>query len=125
MVGPVDKLPMFSDLALLNKLYGRFNARDMDAALALMHPDVEWANGMEGGHVNGHQGVRVYWTRQWAEIDPHVDPMTFNRGPDQVTVVEVHQTVRDLAGQLLSDQTVHHIFTIEDGLVRRFEIRHP
>ena len=87
---------MFSDLPLLNKLYDRFNARDIDAALALMHPDVEWANGMEGGHVSGHHGVRAYWTRQWAAIDPHVDPTTFNRGPDKKTVVEVHQTVRDL-----------------------------
>jgi ketosteroid isomerase-like protein len=68
---------MFSDLALLTSLYDRFNARNMEAVIAVMHPDVLWANGMEGGHVNGHQGVREYWTRQWAVIDPHVEPTTF------------------------------------------------
>jgi hypothetical protein len=116
---------MFSDLALLNRLYDRFNARDMEAVIAAMHPDILWANGMEGGHVNGHQGVREYWTRQWAVIDPHVEPMSFGTGLDQETIVEVRQTVRDLAGQLLSDNVVRHIFRIEGGLIRRFDIGNP
>src|SRR5467141_1161513 len=61
---------MPSDTELLEHLYDRFNARDMEAVLATMHLDVMWANGMEGGHVHGHDGVRNYWTRQWAIIDP-------------------------------------------------------
>ena len=116
---------MFSDQALLNRLYDRFNARDMEAVIAVMHPDIVWANGMEGGYVNGHQGVREYWPRQWAVIDPHVEPTTFATGPNGETIVEVHQTVRDLAGQLLSDKVVSHIFRIEDGLIRRSNIRNP
>jgi ketosteroid isomerase-like protein len=40
---------MPSDRELLERLYDRFNARDMEAALATMHPDVTWANGLEGG----------------------------------------------------------------------------
>ena len=60
---------MSSDTELLERLYDRFNARDIEAALATMHPDVIWANGLEGGHVHGHDGVRDYWTRQWAMMD--------------------------------------------------------
>ena len=37
--------------------------------------------------------------------------------------VEVHQVVHDLDGNLLVDQMVGHIFRIEGGLVRRFDIR--
>ena len=33
--------------------YAAFNRRDIDGALAAMHPDVEWENGMEGGFVRG------------------------------------------------------------------------
>jgi ketosteroid isomerase-like protein len=62
---------------LLKKTYGAFNGRDIDAALAAMTPDVEWPNGMEGGIVHGHDGIRAYWTRQWGIVDPHVDPVTF------------------------------------------------
>jgi hypothetical protein len=46
-----------------------------------------------------------------------------SRGADGATNVEVHQTVRDLKGSVLSDKMVGHIFRIEDGLIRRFDIR--
>jgi hypothetical protein len=111
-----------ADLDLLQRLYARFNARDMAAVLATMHGDVRWANGMEGGQVWWHEGVRDYWTRQWAMIDPHVEPVGFTTLADGGTEVEVHQTVRDLNGSILSDKTVRHIFHIEDGLVRGFDI---
>jgi hypothetical protein len=91
--------------------------------LAALDETVVWANGMEGGHVHGRDGVRSYWTRQWAMIDPHVDPVGFSRGPEGEIAVEVHQVVHDLHGSLLLDQMVGHIFRIEDGLVRRFDIR--
>jgi len=107
---------------LLNMLYQRFNARDMEAVLATMHGDVLWANGMEGGHVSGHEGVRGYWTRQWAMIDPHVEPVSFSTPADGSTEVEVHQIVRDLNGRILSDKMVRHIFRMDDGLIRRFDI---
>lgn len=111
------------ELSFLTRLYGHFNARDMEAVLAAMHEDVIWANGMEGGHVHGRDGVRSYWTRQWAMIDPHVEPVGFSKGPEEEIIVEVHQVVHDLTGTLLSDQMVGHIFKIEDGLIRRFDIR--
>ena len=114
---------MPNDTELLEHLYDRFNARDMEAVLATMHRDVMWANGMEGGHVYGPDGVRDYWTRQWAMIDPHVEPAGFSAGADGATNVEVHQTVRDLKGSVMSDKMVGHIFRIEDGLIRRFDIR--
>ncbi len=108
---------------ILKRLYERFNARDMDALLAMMRPDVVWANGMEGGYVHGRAGVRDYWTRQWALVDPHVDPIDFSTGEDGEIEVEVHQVVRDLKGHVLADKIVGHAFHIEDGLIRRFDIR--
>jgi ketosteroid isomerase-like protein len=119
----MPKRPMPGAAELLKHLYDRFNARDMEAVLAIMHRDVAWANGMDGGHVHGHDGVRSYWTRQWAMINPHVEPTGFSAGADGAFHVEVHQTVRDLNGNMLSDKTVGHIFRIEGGLIQRFDIR--
>ena len=34
---------------LLQKLYAAFNARDIDAVLPALHPDVDWPNGWEVG----------------------------------------------------------------------------
>jgi hypothetical protein len=116
---------MSDEVELLKRVYDRFNARDMETVLASMHEDVIWANGMEGGHVHGRDGVRNYWTRQWAMIDPHVEPVSFSSGLDGELVVEVHQTVRDLQGNILADQMVGHIFRLESGLIKHFDIRRP
>jgi nuclear transport factor 2 (NTF2) superfamily protein len=108
--------------AFLSHVYERFNARDMETVLAAMHENVLWANGMDGGYVNGRDGVRQYWTRQWAMVDPRVEPVGFSEGSNGKTVVRVHQVVRDLSGTLLLDHEVSHIFSIEDGLIKRFDI---
>lgn len=114
---------MSSEVELLKRVYDRFNARDMESVLAAMHHDVIWANGMDGGHVHGRDGVRSYWTRQWATVDPRVEPVEFSHGRQGEIVVEVHQTVRDLSGNLLADKMVGHMFRIENGLIKRFDIR--
>jgi hypothetical protein len=116
---------MPSDADLLKYLYARFNARDMEALLNTMHPDVSWANGMEGGHVHGREGVRSYWTRQWGMIDPQVEPISFTACPNGTTKAEVHQVVRDLKGAILLDKMVGHVFRIEQGLITRFDIEDP
>jgi hypothetical protein len=110
---------------LLEKSYEAFNARDIDAALAAMHVDVDWPNGMEGGYVHGHSGVRDYWTRQWGLIDPHVEPLRFETDEDGRIVVDVRQVVRDRTGNTIADERVQHVYLIEDGLVRTMEIRKP
>jgi ketosteroid isomerase-like protein len=114
---------MSSETKLLELLYDRFNARDMEAVLATMHRDVIWANGLEGGHVHGHDGVRDYWTRQWAMMDSRAEPTGFSIGEDGTVHVEVHLTARDHEGNLLFDTRGGHVFRIEDGLIRRFDIR--
>jgi hypothetical protein len=107
---------------LLLGAYREFNARAMDAVLARMHPSVEWANGMEGGFVFGVEGVRDYWTRQWAVIDPNVEPISITEDAAGRWVVEVHQVVRDREGKLLMDKVVHHAYRIKDGLIARMDI---
>jgi hypothetical protein len=114
---------MSQEIDFVTRIYDRFNARDMDAVIAAMQEDVAWANGMEGGHVHGREGVREYWTRQWAQVNPRVDPESIAVGPDGELVVEVHQVVRDLEGKLLADVMVGHIFRLEDGRIKRFDIR--
>ena len=111
-----------SEIELLRAAYAAFNARDIDAALALMTPDVAWPRAFKGGFVRGHEKVRAYWKEQWSEIDPHVEPMAFHSdGPEHV-LVDVHQVVRDLAGAVLADERVGHRFTLAHGLIQAMEV---
>ena len=121
---------MDNDIEVLKRMYDCFNARDIDGVLGALTDDVAWANGMDGGHVHGREGVREYWTRQWAIVSPHVEPVSFDRAPDGSIVVEVRQSVRDLQGRPLQDQThglrdktVGHVFYLQEGAVARFDIR--
>lgn len=110
------------DVALLRAAYAAFNARDIDAALATMASDVRWPKAFKGGFACGHTEVRAYWTEQWSEIDPHVEPVSFHPEEAGRILVEVHQVVRDLAGVVLADQHVGHRFTVENGLIRSMEV---
>jgi len=87
-----------------------------------MTPDVDWPNAWEGGRVSGRAAVRDYWTRQFAAIHPHVDPTDFTELEDGRIQVSVRQKVMDLAGRLLDETTVVHIYTFRHGLIDRMDI---
>ena len=113
---------MGTKLELLKTAYEAFNARDIEAVLALMHSDVDWPNGMDGGRVFGHANVREYWRRQWAVVDPRVEPVRFEEDASGRVIVGVHQVVRDMAGKILIDRLVQHAYAIHDGLIERMDI---
>lgn len=108
--------------ALLRDAYVAFNERDIDRALAAMAPDVAWPNGWEGGHVHGHDEVRAYWTRQWAEIDPQVTPTAVTPTDSGRVAVTVDQQVRAPDGSLISANEVQHLYTFRNGQVTRMDI---
>jgi ketosteroid isomerase-like protein len=110
------------EIEMLRAAYTAFNARDIDAALALMAPDVAWPRAFKGGFVRGPEEVRAYWTEQWSEIDGQVEPVAFHAEDAGQILVEVHQVVRDLAGAVLADEHVGHRFTIEHGLIQAMEV---
>jgi hypothetical protein len=116
---------MTSNKELITAVYRSFNARDIDAVLARMHPDVDWPNGMEGGRVHGHDAVRAYWQRQWTVVDPRVDPTHIEDDESGRNVVDVHQVIRDMGGKILLDRMVQHIYSIQNGLITRMDIREP
>jgi hypothetical protein len=107
---------------LIKKAYSAFNSRDIDTALSTFHPDIEWPKAFEGGYVSGHSAIREYWTRQWTEINPNVQPVELNERKDGTLEVTVRQKVKDLQGNTISDGIVKHIYTLQDGLLRRMDI---
>ena len=107
---------------LIKKAYSAFNSRDIDTALSTFHSDVQWPKAFEGGYVSGHDEIRKYWTRQWSEINPNVEPIGFNETQDGKLEVTVHQIVKDLQDNVMFDGTVKHIYTIQDDLLRRMDI---
>jgi hypothetical protein len=110
--------------SMIQQAYSAFNRRDIGGALALMTQDVSWPKASEGGKVVGKQEIRAYWTRQWAEFDPHVEPLAMTEEDGGKTRVRVHQLVKSLQGNILSDSEVLHIFTMNSGLISAMNLGH-
>ena len=108
--------------ALIERAYSAFNRRDIDGVLALMTEDVSWPKAAEGVRIVGKEEVRAYWTRQWAEIDPHVDPIAMTEEDGGKIRVRVHQLVKSLDGDVLADPEVLHIYTVKNGLIAAMDI---
>jgi len=107
---------------LIKKAYSAFNSRDIDTALSTFHTDVEWPKAFEGGYISGHEEIRKYWTRQWNEINPNVNPLEITERPNGTFEVKIHQLVKDLEGNVIFDGTVKHIYTVQDDLLRKMDI---
>ena len=104
------------------ELYSAFNRREIDRALRQMSESVSWPKASEGGRVVGKDEIRAYWTRQWKEFDPHVEPLeVIDRGAGKIDV-RVHQLVKSLDGHELSDSEVWHSYTLADGLIERMDL---
>jgi hypothetical protein len=107
---------------VIEKAYSAFNERNIDNALSTMQPDVQWSKAWEGGYISGHNEIKQYWTRQWTEINPNVEPIGFIERDNGSLEVKVHQKVKDLRGNLMFDGTVKHIYTFQDGLIKTMDI---
>ncbi|MFP5228459.1 MAG: nuclear transport factor 2 family protein [Acidobacteriota bacterium] len=107
---------------LMERAYAAFNRRDIDGVLVLMTEDVSWPKASEGGRAAGKEEVRAYWTRQWREFDPHVEPMAITEDEDGRVRVTVHQVVRSLGGDILSDSEVLHVYTVKGGRIAAMNI---
>ena len=110
---------------LFRGLYEAFNRRDIDAVLALMSDEVDWPNAWKGGRLTGREAVRDYWTAQWAEIDPHVEPLSVTERPDGSLEVTVRQVVRSSDGELVGEGEVVHVYRMHEGLINRMDVEAP
>jgi hypothetical protein len=113
---------MASVKTIIDQAYSAFNKRDIDGALALMTEDVSWPKASEGGRVVGKEEIRAYWTRQWDEFAPHVEPLAITGEDGGRVRVRVHQLVKSLHGDVLSDSEVLHVFTLNSGLIAAMDL---
>jgi hypothetical protein len=108
---------------LIAQAYSAFNQRNVDGVLALMSENVSWPKASEGGRAVGKEEIRAYWTRQWQEFDPYVEPIEVIDHEEGKTHVRVHQLVKNLDGDVLSESEVWHVYTIANGLIERMDLK--
>jgi ketosteroid isomerase-like protein len=116
------------NLERVQRLYDYLNQGDLDAALAVLDPGVEWWTRWDTPDTAIVKG-RERWGTRWAEITGVLEE--FHQEPTQVidageyVVVCVHQVARTRG--VLIDQHEVHVFRLRDGLVielREFHEKH-
>ncbi|MCB1498436.1 MAG: nuclear transport factor 2 family protein [Bauldia sp.] len=102
-------------------IYDALNARDLDELLEHLAPEVEWAHGIDGGREHSRAGVRAFWEKTWKEVNPLIEPMEMQT-VDGAVHVRVQQFVTSLAGAVLQNKKVGHIFSFDGPFVTRLDV---
>jgi ketosteroid isomerase-like protein len=115
--------PAASHEEVVRRAYSAFNERDVDAALALMDPEVDWPNVPKGGFIHGQEQVRHHWREQFRQADPRIELAGVAEKDDGRVEAQVRQIVRAPDGSKLSDDRAVHVFTFAGERIRRMEVR--
>lgn len=115
-------LPPDAISGIIAKVYRAFNDRDIDGVFVHLAPGVDWENGTTGGRVIGRDALRSYWTEQWKDLDPKVEPMRIDVEDDGSVHVRVDQLVRDRAGNILVNREVEHVFEFDGPFITRMTV---
>lgn len=107
--------------AMVSDLWDALNRRDREAAAALLHPNVDYANLIDGGRCLGREAVLDYWRRASAGMKYEATPLAYETRPDGRLAVTIQHTVRRLDGRLWTEGSILHLFTFSDGLISRMD----
>ncbi len=106
----------------IDALWDALNRQDIDAALALLHPDVDWQDVMKGGRLKGAAAMRAYWTDVYALIRSDSSTLEYSDAGDGRVVARSWHSVRDLKGKLWTEETMTYVFSFRDGLISRMDL---
>lgn len=106
---------------LLLRFYKALDAKDVEAVMALLHPDVDFPDQLDETRIQGAAAVRAYYVKAFALISAESTPTAFHARPDRTMEVRVHHHVTSLDGALWHDGPVDYSFHFRDGLIVRLD----
>lgn len=109
------------NVELVRRGYDAFNRGDIEGALEILHPDVEWSTylvpGPGGGTYRGHEGVRELWDDARNIFgDFRNDPERLMEAGDKV-VAFITVRGRGKASGIDVKARIAHVMTLRDGKV--------
>lgn len=108
--------------AVLLRAYETYNSRDLVGLSALLHPDVEWPDILDGGVIAGRQTVIDYFARQFDLMVPDARLISITEEPPARLVADIQYAVKDLKGRLWSDTRATLAYDFRDGLIARLTV---
>src|SRR4051794_38375920 len=112
------------NVEVVERWYAAYNDRNLEGALALMHPRVSLTSagmsGVEGSEHVGHVGMRRYFADLWETWeDPRVEVEQLLDHGESVVMLG-HTTGRGRLSGIDLDFPVASVIEVEDGLICRY-----
>jgi ketosteroid isomerase-like protein len=115
-----------SNIQTVQDLYSAFSRRDIAAVLAVLSPDVEWAEPDHpfnpcAGTRHGHAGF-LEWARIGSQEEDILllEPRLFLAGQDNIAVVGHTRCCAKSTGRIYETDFVH-LVSFKDGQIVRFQ----
>jgi hypothetical protein len=106
----------------IEQAYPAFNKRDIDGALALMTDDVSLAQSFGGRQSDREERDPRLLDSTMGRVRSPCRPLAITEEDGGKVRVRVHQIVKDLQGNVLSDSEVLDVFTMNTGLIAAMHI---
>ena len=109
-------------LDIVNSTYAAYSRGDVEAVVALMHPDVEWhppPTSVDPEPLYGREAVRGYLTPNFFESQ-QAEPLDVTVESDRV-LVEARVRAVGAGSGIEIDGTAWHLYVFRDDQVVRFE----
>lgn len=113
---------MSNNHTVLIGLWQALNARDLDAATALLHPDVEWFDMLHEETLHGREAVRGFWERAFGIIKARSTLLNVETDDEGRILVTVLHSVSSLADRPWTEEKVTHIYSFRDNLISRMDV---
>ena len=109
-------------LEIVRSTYAAYSRGDVEAVLALMHPDVEWhppPTSVDPQPLRGRDAVREYLAPNFFESQ-QAEPLEVTEAEDRV-LVEARVRARGAGSGVEIDGIAYHLYVFRDEQVVRFE----
>ena len=107
--------------ALIVALFDAFNARDLEAVRALIHPEADWPDVFSDGRLQGRDQILAMWSEQFRQFSPECFLIEMTALPDGRRRVRTNHVVRNLDGKIFTDEQATMTYKFRDGLIARID----
>jgi ketosteroid isomerase-like protein len=103
--------------ALLQRLHKAINARDIDAVIACYAPNARFADSLEGGQVEGVDGMRAHFEHLFNTVRVEIAVLDYVIQPDDRVRARLNVVARGPRGGLWQDGAITVWYRLERGLI--------
>jgi hypothetical protein len=114
---------MSAETDLIVRYYEALSRRDIEAVMAMTHPQAEFGDFLEGGGLAGSTAIRAFYHRLFDTLAPDFDLIAVTLEPDGRMRAEMQVATHDRSGHLWSDTRSYALYALADGMIRSIELQ--